>query len=128
MAPQLEWAPNVWIGVSVEDARELARVDDLRQVPAAVRFVSAEPLLGPLTDLNLAGIDWLIAGGESGLNHRPADPQWVRDLRDRCSAAGTAFFFKQWGGRTPKAGGRELDGREYSEMPARLVAAAAPAK
>ncbi|MFY1687331.1 DUF5131 family protein [Plantactinospora sp. WMMB782] len=128
VAPQLEWTPNVWIGVSVEDATELARVDDLRKVPGAVRFVSAEPLLGPLTDLNLAGIDWLIAGGESGPNHRPVDPQWVRDLRDRCSAAGTAFFFKQWGGRTPKAGGRELDGREYSEMPARFALAAVPAK
>jgi protein gp37 len=127
VAPQLDWASNVWIGVSVEDAAELARVDDLRRVPAAVRFVSAEPLLGPLTNVDLAGIDWLIAGGESGPHHRPLDPRWVRELRDRCSAAGTAFFFKQWGGRTPKAGGRVLDGREYSEMPTGLVAAAAPA-
>lgn len=123
VAPQLDWPPNVWMGVSVEDANEVTRVDDLRRVPAAVRFVSAEPLLGPLADLNLAGIDWLIAGGESGQHCRPMNPLWVRALRDQCSAAGTAFFFKQWGGRTPKAGGRELDGREHSDMPVRLVTA-----
>lgn len=122
VAPQLDWPPNVWMGVSVEDADQVARVDDLRRVPAAVRFVSAEPLLGPLADLNLADIDWLIAGGESGRNCRPVNPEWVRALRDQCNAAGTAFFFKQWGGRTPKAGGRQLDGREHSAMPARFVA------
>ncbi|WP_194821826.1 DUF5131 family protein [Micromonospora sp. S-DT3-3-22] len=122
VAPQLDWAPNIWMGVSVEGATELSRVDDLRRVPAAVRFISAEPLLGPLTDLNLDGIDWLIAGGESGPVHRPVDPLWVRHLRDRCGEAGTAFFFKQWGGRTPKAGGRELDGREHSAMPKRIFA------
>ncbi|GAA0403700.1 DUF5131 family protein [Micromonospora gifhornensis] len=126
VAPQLDWAPNIWMGVSVEDTTELSRVDDLRQVPAAVRFISAEPLLGPLTDLNLDGIDWLIAGGESGPAHRPVDPLWVRQLRDRCGEAGTAFFFKQWGGRTPKAGGRELDGREHSAMPARMFAGVSP--
>lgn len=117
VAPQIDWPSNVWMGVSVEDASEVDRIDNLREVPAAVRFVSAEPLLGPLLDLNLDGIGWLIAGGESGLNCRPADPVWVRALRDQCLAAGTAFFFKQWGGRTPKAGGRDLDGREHSEMP-----------
>ncbi|MEV6368756.1 phage Gp37/Gp68 family protein [Micromonospora musae] len=118
VADQLDWPPNVWMGVSVEDANEVGRIDDLREVPAAVRFVSAEPLLGPLLDLNLDGIDWLIAGGESGLNCRPVNAAWVRALRDQCATAGTAFFFKQWGGRTPKAGGRCLDGREHSAMPA----------
>jgi protein gp37 len=117
VAPLLDWPPNAWMGVSIEDASQVGRVDELRQVPAAVRFVSAEPLLGPLADLDLSGIDWLIAGGESGLNSRPIHPDWVRDLRDQCHATGTAFFFKQWGGRTPKSGGRELDGREHSDMP-----------
>ncbi|WFE58606.1 phage Gp37/Gp68 family protein [Micromonospora sp. WMMD712] len=126
VAPQLDWAPNIWMGVSVEGPTELSRVDDLRRVPAAVRFLSAEPLLGPLADLNLDGIDWLIAGGESGPAHRPVDPLWVRQLRDKCGEAGTAFFFKQWGGRTPKAGGRELDGREHSAMPTRIFAAVSP--
>lgn len=122
VAPQIAWPSNVWMGVSVEDATQMVRVDDLRSVPAAVRFVSAEPLLGPLADLNLTDVDWLIAGGESGPNCRPINPVWVRALRDQCSATGTAFFFKQWGGRTPKAGGRELDGHEYSDMPIRLIA------
>lgn len=120
VADQLDWPTNVWMGVSVETGDEVARIDDLRDVPAAVRFVSAEPLLSPLPDLDLEGIHWLIAGGESGPNCRPIDPGWVRDLRTQCSSAGTAFFFKQWGGRTPKAGGRELDGREHSDMPSRL--------
>lgn len=117
VAPHIDWPPNVWMGVSVESTDETARIDDLRRVPAAVRFVSAEPLLGPLPDLSLAGIDWLIAGGESGLNCRPMRPEWVRQVRDQCNRAGTAFFFKQWGGRTPKAGGRHLDGRTWDEMP-----------
>lgn len=127
VAGQLDWPANVWMGVSVENDSHTDRIDDLRQVPAAVRFVSAEPLLGPLHDLDLDGIHWLIAGGESGQGHRPIDPQWVRSLRDQCAAASTAFFFKQWGGRTPKAGGRLLDGRTWDEMPARqgLTAAAA---
>lgn len=117
LAPLLDWPPNVWMGVSVESSDQLDRIDELRRVPAAVRFVSAEPLLGPLAAMNLSEIDWLIAGGESGPNSRPVQPAWVRALRDQCEAAGTAFFFKQWGGRTPKSGGRELDGREYSSMP-----------
>lgn len=117
LAPKLDWPSNVWIGVSVETDRYAFRLDHLRSVHAAVRFVSAEPLLGPLPDLNLSSIDWLIAGGESGPNARPMDEAWVRDLRDQCGAAGVAFFFKQWGGRTPKAGGRELDGAMYDEMP-----------
>ncbi|WP_033821923.1 DUF5131 family protein [Kitasatospora sp. MBT63] len=117
VADRLEWPPNVWMGVSVEDGAHLARVDDLRQVPAAVRFLSCEPLLGPLSGLNLAGIDWVIAGGESGHGHRPMDEAWVVEIRDACEEAGVAFFFKQWGGRTPKAGGRTLQGRTWEQMP-----------
>jgi len=118
VAPDLDWPPNVWMGVSVENIRYSFRVDHLRSVSeAAVRFVSAEPLLGPLPNLDLRSIDWLIAGGESGHNARPMDTAWVRDLRDQCAAAGVAFFFKQWGGRTPKAGGRHLDGVLHNTMP-----------
>jgi protein gp37 len=118
LAPELPWPENVWVGVSIENRRWLERADYLRRVPAAVRFISAEPLLGPLDGLDLDGIDWLIAGGESGRKHRPVEADWIRDLRDRCQAEGVAFFLKQWGGRTPKAGGRLLDGVEWSEMPA----------
>ena len=114
--------PNVWLGVSIENDRWAGRAELLRETPAAVRFISAEPLLGPLQDLDLSRIDWLIVGGESGPRHRPIDPEWPRDLRDRAIAAGVAFFFKQWGGRTPKSGGRLLDGREWSEIPARVPA------
>jgi protein gp37 len=117
IAGKLDWPPNLWMGVSVEDASTLFRVDDLRAVPAAVRFLSCEPLLGRLDGLDLTGIDWVITGGESGPDHRPLDPQAVRDIRDRCNAAGVPFFFKQWGGRTPKAGGRELDGHVWDQMP-----------
>ena len=117
LADQLEWPANVWMGVSVESQRYAFRVQHLRATPAAVRFVSAEPLLGPL-QLELDGIAWLIAGGESGHGARPLDPVWVRQLRDDCMEAETRFFFKQWGGRTPKAGGRELDGRTWDDMPA----------
>ncbi len=117
VADQLDWPTNVWMGVSVETLRYAFRLDHLRSVDAAVRFVSAEPVLGPLPNLDLTSIDWLIAGGESGPNARPMDEAWVRDLRDQCDAAGVAFFFKQWGGRTPKAGGRELDGALHDEMP-----------
>ncbi|MEU4338940.1 phage Gp37/Gp68 family protein [Micromonospora lupini] len=117
LAPRLTWPSNVWMGVSVEDASEIGRVDHLRTVPAAVRFISAEPLLGPVAPLDLTGIHWLIAGGESGVGARPVDPAWVRDLRDQCQADEVAFFFKQWGGRTPKAGGRDLDGEAWDEMP-----------
>jgi protein gp37 len=110
--------PNVWLGTSIENSRWASRADALRRTPAAVRFVSAEPLLGPLDRLDLVGIGWLIVGGESGERHGPMEAEWVRDLRDRCLAAGVPFFFKQWGGRTPKAGGRTLDGRVWNEMPA----------
>lgn len=117
VAGKLEWPANLWMGVSVESENELSRVDDLRQVPAAVRFLSCEPLLGPLPGLTLGDIDWVIAGGESGPRHRRLDEAWVTDIRDTCQDAGVAFFFKQWGGRTPKAGGRQLAGRTWDEMP-----------
>ncbi|MBG0819311.1 phage Gp37/Gp68 family protein [Planomonospora sp. ID91781] len=118
IAHLLPWPENVWMGVSVEDSSTLWRIDSLRKVPAARRFISAEPLIGPLHDIDLSDIDWLIAGGESGTQARPLDPGWVRDLRDQCLRQEVAFFFKQWGGRTPKAGGRSLDGRTWDEIPA----------
>jgi protein gp37 len=114
---------NVWLGTSVENARWTTRIDELRSTPAAVRFLSCEPLLGDLGTLDLTGIDWVITGGESGPDHRPIDPDWVRSIRDQCQAVGVAFFHKQWGGRTPKSGGRELDGRTWDEMPRQLVPA-----
>jgi protein gp37 len=122
VAGELNWPPNVWLGVSVEDADALPRVDDLRQVPAAVRFLSCEPLLGPLPDLDLTGIGWVIVGGESGPRHRPMEPVWATDVRDHCLDADVPFFFKQWGGRTPKSAGRLLDGRLWDEMPERVPA------
>ena len=121
LAGGLEWPSNVWMGVSVETSRYAFRIDHLRSVGAAVRFVSAEPLLGPLPDLDLSGIHWLIAGGESGPRARPMHVAWVRDLRDQCAAADIPFFFKQWGGRAPKANGRELDGIHHNDMPAELL-------
>jgi protein gp37 len=105
------------MGVSVENRRFVHRADHLRGVPAAVRFISAEPLLGSLDDLDLGGIDWLIAGGESGPRHRSVKPEWIRELRDRCAQDEVPFFFKQWGGRQPTSGGRVLDGAEWSQMP-----------
>jgi protein gp37 len=122
IAENLEWPPNLWMGVSVENAAEMRRIGELRQVPAAVRFLSCEPLIGPLSDLDLSGIGWVIAGGESGPDHRPLDPAWVAEIRDACVGAGVPFFFKQWGGRTPKAGGRLLEGRVWDQMP-QLVSA-----
>lgn len=117
VAAKLDWPTNLWMGVSVENAKVLSRVDHLREVPAAVRFLSCEPLLGPLDGIDLTDIHWVIAGGESGANYRPVDVNWVRGIRDACKDADVAFFFKQWGGRTPKALGRELDGRLWDEMP-----------
>jgi len=119
---QLDWPANLWMGVSVEDSSQLSRVDELRQVPAAVRFLSCEPLLGPLNALDLDGIGWVITGGESGPDARPTNPAWVRAIRDTCQLAAVPFFHKQWGGRTPKIGGRELDGRVWDEMPAAATA------
>ena len=118
LSRRLQWPDNVWAGVSIENNRWTLRANHLRTVPAAVRFISAEPLLGPLTDLELDGIDWVIAGGESGPGFRPPKVEWFRDLRDMCEVAGVAFFFKQWGGRHPKVGGRELDGRTWDNYPA----------
>ena len=124
----LPWPDNVWMGVSIENRRFVHRADALRAVPAAVRFVSAEPLLGALEALDLEGIDWLIAGGESGFRHRPVREEWITELRDRCAEANVAFFFKQWGGRHAKAGGRTLQGRTHDAMPvARPRSAAATA-
>jgi protein gp37 len=117
LCDRLPWPPNVWIGVSIENRRFIHRADYLRQVPAAVRFISAEPLLGPLEDLDLSGVDWLIAGGESGPGHRPVREEWLIELRDRCGEKDVAFFFKQWGGARPKSGGRLLEGRSWDEMP-----------
>jgi protein gp37 len=108
--------PHIWIGTSVENMEVGYRIRHLQNVPAAVRFLSCEPLLGPLT-LNLDGIHWVIVGGESGIGYRPMDPAWAASIQRQCEAAGVPFFFKQWGGRTPKAGGRLLGGREWNEYP-----------
>jgi protein gp37 len=123
LADRVEWPANVWMGVSVENAAQLYRVDDLRTVPAQTRFLSCEPLLGSLDGLDLSGISWVIAGGESGQGYRPVDVAWVRTVRDACMQAGVPFFFKQWGGRTAKIGGRELDGQRWSQMPGRTSVA-----
>jgi protein gp37 len=114
---ELEWHENIWLGVSVENQKYVQRVDYLRQVPAKVRFLSCEPLLGAL-ELNLTDIHWVIVGGESGIKHRPMQVEWAQSIRDQCQEAGVAFFFKQWGGRTPKIGGRLLDEQIWDEMPA----------
>jgi protein gp37 len=117
LAADLPWPPNVWQGVSVESGEYTSRVIDLQTVPAAVRFLSVEPLLGEIPNLPLAGIHWVIVGGESGGGRRPMTAAWAQSIRDQCVDAGVAFFFKQWGGRTPKAGGRLLDGRTWDETP-----------
>ena len=121
LAPQLSWPTNVWMGVSVENADYTFRIEDLRAVPAAVRFLSVEPLLGPIENLNLDGIHWVIVGGESGPKARPMDPAWARSIRDQCIAAKVPFFFKQWGGKNKKAAGRVLDGCLWDEMPRSAV-------
>ena len=102
VASDLHWPSNVWMGVSVENSRYLFRIEHLRSVPAVVRFLSLEPLIGPLPNLDLTGVHWVIVGGESGSGARPMEAAWVADIRDQCRAAGLPFFFKQWGGRTPK--------------------------
>jgi protein gp37 len=116
LAPELDWHENIWIGVSVETQDYVHRVDYLRKVPAKVRFLSCEPLLGHL-QLDLTDIHWVIVGGESGNRCRPMKLEWAQSIRHQCKAANVAFFFKQWGGRTPKAGGRLLDGSIWDEMP-----------
>jgi protein gp37 len=117
LAPRLDWTPNIWMGVSVENRRVLHRVDDLRDVPAHVRFLSCEPLLDPLDDLPLDGIHWVIVGGESGPGARPMKKEWVLAILEQCRRAHVPFFFKQWGGVRKDLTGRELDGRTYDEMP-----------
>jgi protein gp37 len=138
-ADRLPWPDNIWMGTSVESLDVARRVDALRQIPAKVRFLSAEPLLGPLNGLDLTGIHWVIGGGESltgihwvigggesGVGARVCAPEWARGLRDLCQRGGVAFFWKQWGGRTSKSGGRVLDGREWSEYPVKLETTLAP--
>lgn len=118
LGPSLDWPVNAWMGVSVENDRYVFRVPHLLASGAKIKFLSCEPLLGPLPSLKLDGLNWVIAGGESGPRARPVEANWVREIRDLCTAADVAFFFKQWGGATPKAGGRELDGRTWDQMPA----------
>jgi protein gp37 len=117
LALDLDWPRNVWMGVSVENADYLHRIDHLRRTKAAIKFLSLEPLLGPLEAMNLKGIDWVIAGGESGPGARPMNPSWVRSIRDQCRSAEVAFHFKQWGGVNKKKTGRTLDGQTWDEFP-----------
>jgi len=114
---ELKWTHNIWMGVSVENTKVIDRIDYLRQTNARVKFLSCEPLIGPLPKLNLQNIDWVIVGGESGTRPRPMNADWVLDIQDQCAATDVAFFFKQWGGRNKKANGRVLNGRTYDEMP-----------
>jgi len=118
ISAEIDWPANVWMGTSVESDRYRGRVDDLRACGARVKFLSLEPLLGPLPDLDLAAIDWVIVGVESGPGARAMDPRWATDLRDQCQRAGVPFFFKQWGGKNKKQTGRVLEGRLWDEMPA----------
>jgi protein gp37 len=108
---------HIWVGTSVEDCRATSRIRHLREAPAAVRFLSVEPLIGPIGEVDLSGIHWVIAGGESGPGARPMHIDWAREIRDQCNTQGVAFFFKQWGGARPKSGGRTLDGRQWDELP-----------
>lgn len=114
---ELKWTHNIWMGVSVENDKVRRRIEFLRQTNAKVKFLSLEPLIGPLNNLNLENIDWVIVGGESGRKPRPMKPEWVLDIQDQCKNNGVAFFFKQWGGKNKKAAGRILNGRTYDEMP-----------
>ncbi len=122
VASKLSWSPNVWMGVSVENADAVFRVGDLATVPAAVCFLSCEPLIGPLDDLPLDGIHWVIVGGESGPRARPMRPEWVESIYDQCRRVNTRFFFKQWGGVRKDLTGRELHGQTYDEMPSSAAA------
>jgi protein gp37 len=117
VSPLLPWPKNVWMGVTVEDNEHLYRIERLRQVPSVVKFLSIEPLLTPLPDLNLDGVDWVIVGGESGPGARLMHIEWVLDIRDACVVEGVPFFFKQWGGVRKKAAGREIENRTWSQMP-----------
>ncbi len=117
LSPQLPWRDNIWAGVTVENSNYQFRIDHLKQTGATIKFLSLEPLLGPLPNLDLAGISWVIVGGESGPSFRPIHPDWVRDIRDQCIAAKVPFFFKQWSGCRPKKLGRQLDGRIWNQTP-----------
>jgi protein gp37 len=123
LSPRLPWKPHIWMGVSVESLEHAFRIEHLRKTGAMVKFLSLEPLLGPLPGLNLEGIDWVIVGGESGPGARPMDAAWVFEIRDQCQTANVPFFFKQWGGTRKKKSGRELEGRTWDEMPALASAA-----
>jgi protein gp37 len=114
---KLNWTQNIWMGVSVENEKYLNRIDHLRTVPSSIKFLSLEPLLGPLAKINLTSIDWVIVGGESGPKARPVKKEWVTEIRDQCVDADVKFFFKQWGGMNKKLAGRELEGRIWDEMP-----------
>lgn len=118
IAPNIQWSSNIWQGVSIEEAKYKHRIDDLRKTPAVVKFLSVEPLIGPLGNLDLTGIDWVIVGGESGPGARQMEPNWVRDIRDQCKEQKVPFFFKQWGGVRKHLNGRILDGKTWSEFPA----------
>ncbi|WP_240417861.1 DUF5131 family protein [Paenibacillus periandrae] len=117
ISDQLKWPSNVWQGVSVEDQRVLYRIDDLRRTPAQIKFLSVEPLLGPIENLNLEGIHWVIVGGESGHGARPMEEKWVLTIRDQCKEQNVAFFFKQWGGVQKHRTGRRLEGKTWDEYP-----------
>ncbi|MGH8770011.1 MAG: DUF5131 family protein [Burkholderiales bacterium] len=119
LSSKLPWKPHIWMGVSVENQRYISRIDHLRESHADIKFLSLEPLLGPLNHLNLKNIDWVIVGGESGPGARAMQKSWVLDIREQCEQANVAFFFKQWGGFNKKKAGRELDGRTWDEMPPR---------
>jgi protein gp37 len=122
LAPFLDWTPNIWMGVSVESEKYVSRIDHLKRSGAQTKFLSLEPLLGPLKNLDLSGIDWAIVGGESGAGARPMRIDWVTSIRQQCQDANVAFFFKQWGGVQKKRNGRELEGRTWDEMPASMAA------
>lgn len=117
LSPRIQWPDNVWMGVSVENLKYADRIEHLRECGAAIRFLSLEPLLGPLPELDLRGIHWVIVGGESGPGARPMEKSWVCDIRDQCLSSGVPFFFKQWGGTNKKRTGRRLDGRTWDELP-----------
>lgn len=119
LSKELPWAPNIWMGVTVENNDYVHRIECLRQTSAYIKFLSVEPLLGPISNMNLSEIDWVIVGGESGPGARPMSSDWVIDIRDQCHKAGIPFFFKQWGGVRKKEAGRILDGRTWDEMPIR---------
>jgi protein gp37 len=118
LSHKLTWPENVWMGVTVESANYVYRIDHLRQTPASIKFISFEPLLGPIPNINLDGIDWVIVGGESGPGARPMKSEWAVDIRNQCIDADIPFFFKQWGGVNKKKNGRALAGQTWSQMPA----------